>query len=256
MFDRLYIDLQVALLYLAGAGKQGFAEWQCANMVNRTNCLITDIFVALLQYKCGLPQGNGFSVEIANIYAMILLLWWNMDPIDPNGTIAPFNSPRHGFPLIYGNICRHVTSLAYVDDAKRIIAFPKALYTCQQFFERVQGYCDLLAELSLVIKMGRNAKKCTLYLYNIPHNVTVPIFTSIAWSYEGQGPFQGAIDTVIMRRNEQGQLLCYDVPDKLLKDMPQNIQKILSPYRYLGITTNAQMDSNIGNAKLIHKMAQ
>jgi hypothetical protein len=104
--------------------------------------------------------------------------------------------------------------------------------------------------------MGRNAKKCTLYLYNIPHNVTVPIFTSIAWSYEGQGPFQGAIDTVIMRRNEQGQLLCYDVPDKLLKDMPQNIQKILSPYRYLGITTNAQMDSNIGNAKLIQKMAQ
>ncbi len=75
MFDRLYIDLQVALLYLAGAGKQGFAEWQCANMVNRTNCLITDKFVALLQYKCGLPQGNGFSVEIANIYAMILLLW-------------------------------------------------------------------------------------------------------------------------------------------------------------------------------------
>jgi hypothetical protein len=59
-----------------------------------------------------------------------------------------------------------------------------------------------------------------------------------------------------MRTNEQGQLLCYDVPDKLLKDMPQNIQKILSPYRYLGITTNAQMDSNIGNAKLIHKMAQ
>lgn len=75
MFDRLYIDLQVALLYLAGAGKQGFAEWQCANMVNQTNRLVTDIFVALLQYKCGLPQGNGFSVEIANIYAMILLLW-------------------------------------------------------------------------------------------------------------------------------------------------------------------------------------
>jgi hypothetical protein len=75
-FDRLYLELQVALLLLAGVGLQGYTEWQCANMVNRTNKLVTDIFVALLQYKCGLPQGTGFSVEIANLYAMLLLLWW------------------------------------------------------------------------------------------------------------------------------------------------------------------------------------
>jgi hypothetical protein len=104
MFDRLYIELQVALLYLAGAGIQGFTEWQCANMVNHTNKLITDIFVALLQYKCGLPQGNGFSVEIANLYAMLLLLWWNMDPVNPEGTIAPFTNSRHGYPLMAGGI--------------------------------------------------------------------------------------------------------------------------------------------------------
>ncbi len=168
MFDRLYLDLQIALLYLAGTGSQGYAEWQCANMVDRTNKLVTDIFVTLLQYKCGLPQGNGFSVEIANIYAMILLIWWNMDPIDPAGTIAPFNAPRHGFPLINGGICKYITSSAYVDDAKRIIALAKHLHTCREFFDVVQGYCDLLAQLSLVIKMGRNVKKCTLYLYNIP----------------------------------------------------------------------------------------
>jgi hypothetical protein len=97
IFDRLYIELQLALLLLAGAGMQGFMEWQSANMVNRTNRLVTDIFISLLQYKCGLPQGNGFSVEIANLYTMLLLLWWNMDPIDPNGIVAPFSSPRHKF---------------------------------------------------------------------------------------------------------------------------------------------------------------
>ncbi len=145
MFDRLYLDLQIALLYLAGTGSQGYAEWQCANMVDRTNKLVTDIFVTLLQYKCGLPQGNGFSVEIANIYAMILLIWWNMDPIDPAGTIAPFNAPRHGFPLINGGICKYITSSAYVDDAKRIIALAKHLHTCKEFFDVLQGYCDLLA---------------------------------------------------------------------------------------------------------------
>jgi hypothetical protein len=68
MFDRLYIELQGALLLLAGAGLQGFTEWQSANMHQRTNRLVTDIFTALLDYKCGLPQGNGFSVEIANLY--------------------------------------------------------------------------------------------------------------------------------------------------------------------------------------------
>ena len=34
IFDRLYLELQVALLMLAGAGIQGFTEWQCANMSN------------------------------------------------------------------------------------------------------------------------------------------------------------------------------------------------------------------------------
>jgi hypothetical protein len=74
MFNHLYLELQIALLLLAGAGIQGITEWQSANMLHRTNKLITDIFVALLQYRCRLPQGNGFSVEVANLYAMLLLL--------------------------------------------------------------------------------------------------------------------------------------------------------------------------------------
>ena len=32
MFDHLYIELQLVLLMLAGAGMQGFTEWQSANM--------------------------------------------------------------------------------------------------------------------------------------------------------------------------------------------------------------------------------
>ena len=44
MFDRLYLELQAVLLLLAGAGMQGFSEWQSANMFNRTNKLVTYIF--------------------------------------------------------------------------------------------------------------------------------------------------------------------------------------------------------------------
>ena len=82
------MELQAVLPLLVGAGIQGFTEWQCANMHQRTNRLVTDIFIALLKYICGLPQGNGFTVEIANLYAMLLLLWWNMDPNNHYGTIA------------------------------------------------------------------------------------------------------------------------------------------------------------------------
>jgi hypothetical protein len=250
------LELQVALLLLAGVGLQGYTEWQCANMVNRTNKLVTDIFVALLQYKCGLPQGTGFSVEIANLYAMLLLLWWNMDPVCPHGTIAPFTSPRHGYPLFADGICEHFASLAWVDDAKRLLSLSKLLYTCEQFFRRVQGYCDLLTDLSLVIKMGCNVRKCTLYLYNIPEDIPIPPFTSIAWSYDAQGPTQGIIKVVAMLRDLQGNRICYDIPRPLHNSVPQNIKDILAPYKYLGITTNAQLDLDMGKEKMINKLSQ
>jgi hypothetical protein len=63
MFNRLYIELQIALLLLAGAGIQGFTEWQSANMMDWRNELVTDIFVALMEYKCGLTKGNAFIAE-------------------------------------------------------------------------------------------------------------------------------------------------------------------------------------------------
>jgi hypothetical protein len=201
MFDRLHLELQLVLLMLAGAGKQGFTEWQSANMCNRTNKLITDIFITLLKYKCGLPQGSGFSVEIANLYAMFLLMWWNMDPINPRGTIARFEAPRHGFPLIAGGLTKNIASLAYVDDAKRYIALLKSQHSLEEFFAVIQGYCDLLADLSLGIKMGRNVRKCTIYLYNIPEDITIPEFTSIAWSFEAGGPVKGSIAVVVIAMN-------------------------------------------------------
>jgi len=62
MFDRLYTELQAALLMLAGAGKQGFTEWQCANMANRTNKLITDIFVSIIKIRVWTTTGHKIRV--------------------------------------------------------------------------------------------------------------------------------------------------------------------------------------------------
>jgi hypothetical protein len=256
MFDRLHLEIQATLLMLAGVGIQGFTEWQCANMTDRTNKLVTDIFVSLLKYQCGLPQGNGFSVEVANLYAMFLLLWWNMDPINPEGTIAPFHPPRHGYPLIAGGILKPVSLLAYVDDATRFVSLLKATHTLPEFFVKVQGYCDLLADLSLVIKMGRNVNKCTILLYNIPENVTIPEFTSISWSYDAKSPVKGAIKTIVMRRDSVNQLLCYQVPEQIRANAPQHIKDILMTSKYLGVPSNAQLDGAEGREKNIKKLQQ
>ncbi len=169
---------------------------------------------------------------------MVLVLWWNMDPVNPNGTIAPYSSPN--------DVSKPVSSSAYVDDARRIIALAIHLHTCQESFEKVQGYCNLLADLSLVIKMGRNVNKCALWLYNIPQNVSIPKFTSTAWSYDAQGPTIRIIATTVIRRNNEGQLICYDVPKDVQKDVDQHIKDILSPSKYLGITSNAQLDQTVG----------
>ena len=256
MFDRLYFELQAALLLLAGAGMQGFTEWQSANMFNRTNRLVTDIFIAVLKYICGLPQGSGFSVEIANLYAFFLLLWWNMDPVNAAGTIAPFSAPRHGFPLIAGGVNKPVASLAYVDDATRFVAMSKAMHSLEEFFATVQGYCDLLADLSLVIKMGRNVRKCVIFLYNIPEQADIPTFHSIAWSYDAQGPVRGNIDTVVMHRDDDRNLICYDVPKHLREAASPNIQNILTQRKYLGVANNMQMDSTEGKEKILKKLSQ
>jgi hypothetical protein len=155
-----------------------------------------------------------------------------------------------------GGITKSITSLAYVANATRFIALAKHLHTCDEFFEMVQGCCNLLADLSLVIKMGRNVKKCTLYLYNIPYDVPVPEFYSVAWSYDAQGPAQGIIKTVVMRRDREGNLICYDVPKMIQNQVYEEILNILAPYKYLGITYNEQLDPNIGKEKMIQKMAQ
>ena len=98
------------MLLMAGAGKQGYVEWQAANMTNRMNKVINDIFTLTLECVCGLSQGNGFLVEIANLYAWLLITWWNMDPLNAQGSMEEDKSPRQTFPLTADEVCQLIPS--------------------------------------------------------------------------------------------------------------------------------------------------
>jgi hypothetical protein len=105
--------------------------------------------------------------------------------------------------------------------------------------------------------MGRNVLKCIIFLFNIPEDAVIPEFTSIAWSYDSQGLVKGSIAVVVMRReNATGALLCFNIPNNLREDAPQHIKDILVSRKYLGVSTNAQLDGTEGKEKLIKKLNQ
>jgi len=104
--------------------------------------------------------------------------------------------------------------------------------------------------------MGHNVKKCTLYLYIIPQHTNVSIFTSTAWSFDAQGPTTGNIATVIMYRDADENLICYDISKTIRNEVQQNIKDIITDRKYLGIPTNAQLDSMEGKEKLVNKLKE
>jgi hypothetical protein len=103
--------------------------------------------------------------------------------------------------------------------------------------------------------MGRNVKKCTINLYNIPQGTPIPTLHSTAWSFDSQGPTKGNIEAVTMFRDSNRNSVCYEVEKSIPRSMPQNIKNILADHKYMGVMTNAQLDLSEGKTKLINKLS-
>ena len=56
--------------------------------------------------------------------------------------------------------------------------------------------------------------------------------------------------------NSSGQLLCYEILKMLRDSVPQHIKDILAPQKYLGVPSNAQLDSTEGKEKILKKLTQ
>ncbi len=107
-----------------------------------------------------------------------------------------------------------------------------------KFFQLIQKYCDLLADLSLVIKVGQNVTKCKIIVYNIPLGSNLTI-TSNVWSYDEGGPVTGNIITIVVCRDSEGNLIKYQIPDEQLKDATVSISYQQAIHKYLGMPNNA-----------------
>jgi hypothetical protein len=67
---------------------------------------------------------------------------------------------------------------------------------------------------------------------------------------------QGIIKVVILCRDSEDNLICYKVPQSLRRNMPSHIGDILENQKYLGVPTNAQLESDDGKKKLVSKLQQ
>jgi hypothetical protein len=195
MFDRITVEVQALTLKHVGASN-GYIEFQMSSMSNRTNILITDLFQEIIPYKCGLPQGMGFSVELANLFTHLLLKY-----CDEDETIKTELNGMGRKRIIQTN--------GYVDDNNKFAAIDKTKGK-EALMEKVQKIYDRAADLSLVLKTGRNPSKCKIYIYNLKENDTIDDIKSIAWSFENKGILQGKITPIIIRENVEGQLIKFN----------------------------------------------
>ena len=232
MYDRIHIDLQGLILKYDGADK-GYINWQLNNMHDRTNTLVTDIFQENINYKCGLPQGINMSVELSNLYSSTYMKWLER-AIDKLPIIK-------GYELNIDGIIHVIKNMGYVDDTTIYLMAKKLDISTEDFLKLVQAILDAAADFSLVFKVGRNPKKCTVTLYNIENNVIIPDFHSIAWSFENRGPLKAIIKPQVVRCTSEGDLIKYA---KNFAFAESDILDTLKHNRYLGVSKNAFQEND------------
>jgi len=225
MFDRIPCELQALLLKNVGASK-GYIEFQMSSMNNRTNLLITDIFQEIIPYKCGLPQGMGFSVEMANLFSHLFLEYWDEDS---------------NLKVILNGMGRQksIQSIGYVDDINKFVGMERINDTTT-LMNTIQKIYDRAGDFSLVFKTGRNPSKCRIYIYNLKETDIVEDLKSTAWSYENRGILQGKITPIIIRQNDEGKLMKFGLEQTRTSEE----KKALEPNSYLGVTKNGFQDND------------
>ncbi len=75
-------------------------------------------------------------------------------------------------------------------------------------------------------------------------------------SLRGTGQLPKFAEESFKCRDDEENLICYQVDKSLIENIPRNIGNILQDRKYLGVPTNAQMESTTGKLKLINKMHQ
>ena len=191
-FDRITVETQIVAMYQHGCPRHGYAEWIAETSYHSTALFATKHAHILLDVLCGAKQGSSLACPSSNVVASFKSKAFFPPPQLPHkplveGYAFQFNSRDAR------STAQHLvlTIQSYCDDDTRYTA---AIHISHLILQ-VQWSLDRAGDFSLITKLGRKHKKCSVAILNHPHDEPTPTFDSIAWSYDHAAPFTCNITT-------------------------------------------------------------
>ena len=180
-FDRITTETQIVAMYHHGCPRHGYAEWVAETGHHSMALFATKHAHILLEVLCGAKQGSSFACPSSNTVASFKSKAFFPPPRLPHlplvdGYAFKFHSQDQR------SLAQHLILIiqSYCDDDTRYTA----ALLLSQLIQQVQWSLDRAGDFSLITKLGRKHKKCSVAIINHPQDAPVPTFDSTAWSYE------------------------------------------------------------------------
>jgi hypothetical protein len=195
-FDRVSLEVQLAVLTILGFPAEGFLEMKAEEMDNISVEIHTRHGTIIGKFLHGLKQGSPLSCLLSNLVLIFKHRIWNLrDPLaaieDPNGcTMSQWNKSLDGHtsPLI--------SMEGFCDDnSKWNMGNGRDFNT---LIRAVQWNIKMAGDLSMIFKIGRRGDKTIIELFNVDWKDVVLLpekgFTSIAWDFKANMPTEEEVD--------------------------------------------------------------
>jgi len=234
-FDRISLELILAVLRMNGFPVKGFLELKASCMWDEDVDILTDKGTVFSKFKCGLEQGNPDSPKMANLVIML-------KHVLRNSLTEKLKDEYKMFSIDIKDGIIKISSTGFSDD--------NTLNNCNQcvdeLIKSIQEYIKLSGDLSMVLKIGRKGSKCVIYLYNLPAEkiLDLPDFETIAWSFKDDCPTKEIIPVKIFMQKEEVEKL-----NKIIMD-PERLEKVnklldKSDNKHLGLFMDLNADASI-----------
>lgn len=243
-FDRITHEIQCLALMRHHCPTTGYVEFISDCFQDNRVDIITNLGTVLSTFPCGVKQGSALSCIIANLVAhMYTEVWTTPIPTSPNTNFAyqfhsPFNSTSSSSTSTSSPIPHIVTS--YCDDGSRYLSAT----SMPQLIDAIQHYTNAVGAFSIVTRIGRNATKSTVRLYNTPVGYTPPPIHSIAWSFAHRFIHEANLTVVHLP------FLLPSVP------LPSSTPELPAPHRSLGTYVGLDGDITNNSTRLYRKLHQ
>ena len=191
-FDRITTETQIVAMYQHGCPKHGYAEWVAETGYHSMALFATKHAHITLLFLCGMKQGSSFSCPSSNCVASFKSKAFFPPPTLQHPPLVDgyaFKFHSHDTRTLAQHLILIIQS--YCDDDTRYTA----ALLLHQLITQVQWSLDRAGHFSLITKLGRKHKKCSVAIINHPQDAPTPSFDSTAWSYDHAAPHTCTITT-------------------------------------------------------------